>query len=194
MKPETRKGSQTMDDGKIVDLYWARDEKAITESQRKYGRMLSSLSYSLLSSYEDAEECVNDTYLDAWNAMPDARPEFLGAFLSKITRRISVDRFRAKHRERRGGMNEILSELDECIPSEDRVDRQYENMLLRDEINDFLYSQPKEKRVMFVLRYFYSKSVSEISLQISVGESKVKTTLFRMRKELQERLEEKELL
>ena len=88
-----------MDDGKIVDLYWARDEKAITESQRKYGRMLSSLSYSLLSSYEDAEECVNDTYLDAWNAMPEARPEFLGAFLSKITRRISIDRFRAKHRE-----------------------------------------------------------------------------------------------
>ena len=194
MKPETRKGSHTMDDGKIVDLYWARNEKAITESQRKYGRMLSSLSYSLLSSHEDAEECVNDTYLDAWNAMPEARPEFLGAFLSKITRRISIDRFRAKHRERRGGMNEILSELDECIPSEDRVDRQYENMLLRDEINDFLYSQPKEKRVMFVLRYFYSKSVSEIARQISVGESKVKTTLFRMRKELQERLEEKELL
>lgn len=183
-----------MDDGKIVDLYWARDEKAITESQRKYGRMLSSLSYSLLSSYEDAEECVNDTYLDAWNAMPDARPEFLGAFLSKITRRISVDRFRAKHREKRGGMNEILSELDECIPSEDRVERQYESRLLRDEINDFLYSQPKEKRVMFVLRYFYSKSVSEIARQISVGESKVKTTLFRMRKELQERLEEKKLL
>ena len=194
MKPETRKGSQTMDDGKIVDLYWARDEKAITESQRKYGRMLSSLSYSLLSSYEDAEECVNDTYLDAWNAMPEARPEFLGAFLSKITRRISIDRFRAKHRERRGGMNEILSELDECIPSEDGVEREYESRLLRDEINDFLYSQPKEKRVMFVLRYFYSKSVSEIARQISVGESKVKTTLFRMRKELQERLEEKELL
>lgn len=194
MKPETRKGSQTMDDGKIVDLYWARDEKAITESQRKYGRMLSSLSYSLLSSYEDAEECVNDTYLDAWNAMPEARPEFLGAFLSKITRRISVDRFRAKHREKRGGMNEIVSELDECIPSEDRVEREYESRILRDEINDFLYSQPKEKRVMFVLRYFYSKSVSEIARQISVGESKVKTTLFRMRKELQERLEEKELL
>lgn len=194
MKPETRKGSQTMDDGKIVDLYWARDEKAITESQRKYGRMLSSLSYSLLSSYEDAEECVNDTYLDAWNAMPEARPEFLGAFLSKITRRISVDRFRAKHREKRGGMNEIISELDECIPSEDRVEREYESRILRDEINDFLYSQPKEKRVMFVLRYFYSKSVSEIAGQICVGESKVKTTLFRMRKELQERLEEKELL
>lgn len=183
-----------MDDGKIVDLYWARDEKAITESQRKYGRMLSSLSYSLLSSYEDAEECVNDTYLDAWNAMPEARPEFLGAFLSKITRRISVDRFRAKHREKRGGMNEIVSELDECIPSEDRVEREYESRILRDEINDFLYSQPKEKRVMFVLRYFYSKSVSEIAGQICVGESKVKTTLFRMRKELQERLEEKELL
>ena len=81
-----------MEDSKIVDLYWARDERAIRESDTKYGRMLTSLSYSLLYSHEDAEECVNDTYLDAWGAMPEAKPTYLGAFLSQITRRISIDR------------------------------------------------------------------------------------------------------
>ena len=86
-----------MEDFKIVDLYWDRNECAISETDKKYGNMLKSLSFSLLSSREDAEECVNDTYLDAWNAMPQARPTYLGAFLSKITRRISVDRFRASH-------------------------------------------------------------------------------------------------
>lgn len=183
-----------MDDCKIVDLYWARNESAISESDRKYGRMLQSLSYSLLNSREDAEECVNDTYLDAWQAMPEARPEFLGAFLSKITRRISIDRFRAKHREKRGGIDNLMSELSECIPSGQTPEEELDNQRLSDEINDFLYAQQKEKRVMFILRYFYSKSVSEIADRLNVGESKVKTTLFRMRRELQERLEEQNLL
>ena len=183
-----------MDDCKIVDLYWARNESAISESDRKYGRMLQALSYSLLNSREDAEECVNDTYLDAWQAMPEARPEFLGAFLSKITRRISIDRFRAKHREKRGGIDNLMSELSECIPSGQTPEEELDNQRLSDEINDFLYAQQKEKRVMFILRYFYSKSVSEIADRLNVGESKVKTTLFRMRRELQERLEEQNLL
>ena len=100
-----------MEDNKIVDLYWARNEYAIRETDFKYGRMLKSLSYSLLSSREDAEECVNDTYLDAWNAMPTARPTYLGAFLSKITRRISIDRWRRLHREKRGGVQTVLEEL-----------------------------------------------------------------------------------
>lgn len=183
-----------MDDSKIVDMYWARDEKAIDESDKKYGRMLSSLSYSLLSSREDAEECVNDTYLDAWGAMPEARPELLGAFLAKITRRISVDRFRAKHRDKRGGIDNSLSELSECIPASDCIEEEIDSQRIRDELNAFLYSQPKEKRVAFILRYFYSKSITEIALQTGMGESKVKTMLFRMRQELRERLEEQELL
>ena len=183
-----------MDDCKIVDLYWARNENAITESDKKYGRMLSSLSYSLLSSHEDAEECVNDTYLDAWLAMPDARPEFLGAFLSKITRRISIDRFRQKHRESRGGIDNLTAELSECIPSGSTPGEEYDNGRITEAINAFLHSQPKEKRVMFILRYFYSKSIEEIAFKMSMGESKVKTTLFRMRKELKEILEEQEIL
>jgi RNA polymerase sigma-70 factor (ECF subfamily) len=195
VKPEIHKKQRyTMDDCKIVDLYWARNEEAITESDKKYGRMLNSLSYSLLSSREDAEECVNDTYLDAWGAMPDARPDCLGAFLSKITRRISIDRFRQKHREKRGGIDNLLVELDECVPSGQTPFEEYENRRLGDALNEFLYSQDREKRVIFILRYFYSKSVTEIAERLNIGVPKVKTTLFRMRRELHGRLEEKELL
>ena len=105
-----------MEDCQIVDLYWARNEQAITESDLKYGRLLRSISYSCLGSREDAEECTNDTYLDAWNAMPTARPDALGAFLSKIVRRISIDRFRHDHRARRGGIENLTEELTDCIP------------------------------------------------------------------------------
>lgn len=183
-----------MDDRRIVDLYWARDEHAILESDKKYGRMLHSLSYSLLSSREDAEECVNDTYLDAWGAMPTARPEFLGAFLSKITRRISVDRFRKKHREKRGGIDNLTEELSECISGGRTPSEEYDDKRISEQLNEFLYGQPKEKRVMFVLRYFYSSSIDDIADRLGISESKVKTTLFRMRAELKERLEEQELL
>ncbi|MBQ4090942.1 MAG: sigma-70 family RNA polymerase sigma factor [Clostridia bacterium] len=183
-----------MDDSRIVDLYWARDERAISESDIKYGRMLTLLSFSLLSSREDAEECVNDTYLDAWGAMPTARPEFLGAFLSKITRRISIDRFRERHREKRGGIDNLSAELSDCIPSGEDPEAEYDSQQLREEINAFLRSLPKEKRVMFVLRYFYSRSVEEIALQMGLGTSNVKTSLFRCRQQLKKRLEEKELL
>ena len=183
-----------MDDRRIVDLYWARDEHAILESDKKYGRMLHSLSYSLLSSREDAEECVNDTYLDAWGAMPSARPEFLGAFLSKITRRISVDRFRKRHREKRGGIDNLTAELSECISGGRTPSEEYDDKRISEQLNEFLYGQPKEKRVMFVLRYFYSNPIDEIAEKMGISESKVKTTLFRMRAELKERLEEQELL
>ncbi len=183
-----------MDDIKIVDLYWARDEKAIDESDKKYGRMLRSLSKALLSSSEDAEECVNDTYIDAWSAMPDARPHYLGAFLSKITRRISIDRYRREHREKRGGVENLLSELSECIPSDDGYEAELDSKAISELLNSFLTSLPKEKRVIFVLRYFYSKPISEISERTEMSTSLVKVTLYRLREELRKRLEEQGLL
>ncbi len=183
-----------MEDKKIVDLYWLRNEAAIGESERKYGRMLRSLSFSLLSSHEDAEECVNDTYLDAWNAMPTARPDFLGAFLSKITRRISIDRFRAAHREKRGGLDTVVEELTDCVPSGDSVEKEYENGRLADALNRFLYQQSSEKRAMFIRRYFYSQSIAEIARALTTKESRVKVTLFRMRDALKQELEAQELL
>ena len=183
-----------MEDSKIVDLYWARDEAAISESDRKYGRMLNSLSYSLLSSREDAEECVNDTYVDAWNAMPTARPDYLGAFLSKIVRRISIDLYRRRHSGRRGGIDNLCSELTECIPDREGTGYDSDSELIKEVINGFLYSCDDEKRAMFILRYFYSKSIEEIALKVGAGESKVKTALHRMRRELKEKLEEEGLL
>ena len=184
-----------MDDSRIVDLYWARNVKAIDESDKKYGKMLRSLSRSLLSSFEDAEECVNDTYLDAWGAMPDARPQFLGAFLSKITRRISVDRYRRDHREKRGGADNLISELSDCIPAaDDGYEKEWDSRAIRETLNAFLASLPKEKRVIFVLRYFYSKSISEIAAQTEISVSNVKVTLHRLRSELKERLEKEGLL
>ena len=183
-----RKDSR-MEDYRIVDMYWDRDEGAIAESDRKYGRMLNSLSFALLSSREDAEECVNDTYIDAWNAMPTARPDNLGAFLSKITRRISIDKFRKQHRQKRGGLDNLTLELTDCIPSSESVESEYENGRLKETLDSFLYSLDKEKRVMFVRRYFYSHSVEQISEQMNISVAKVKTTLFRVRKSLKEYLE-----
>ncbi|MBR2334762.1 MAG: RNA polymerase sigma factor [Clostridia bacterium] len=182
-----------MDDSKIVDLFFDRDERAISESDRKYGRMLSSISFSLLGSSEDAEECVNDTYLDAWGAIPPARPLHLGAFLSKIVRRISIDRYRHKHREKRGGIEELCEELSDAIPSGVSVYDEYENGRLKDALNEFLSLQDKEKRVVFVLRYFYLKPVGEIAIRVGASESKVKTMLHRMRESLKTFLERRDL-
>ena len=168
--------------------------RSIHESDRKYGRILKSLSYSLLSSHEDAEECVNDTYLDAWGAMPTARPTYLGAFLSKITRRISIDRFRTSHRAKRGGMDVILEELTECIPARGSVFEEYENGRLAKALNAFLYARDAEKRAIFIRRYFYSQSVAEIASALHVGEAKVKVTLYRLREALRKELEEQDLL
>ena len=179
-----------MEDYQIVDLYWARSEHAIRETDEKYGRLLQSISYSLLSSREDAEECVNDTYMEAWQRMPEDRPIYLGAYLSKIIRCLSVDRFRATHRQKRGGMGQILEELTECIPGGESPQEAYENRELARVINGFLEDLDEEKRRMFVRRYFYSDSVEAIANRLKVSVSKVKTTLFRLRGELKRRLEE----
>lgn len=183
-----------MDDAKIVDLYWAREESAISETDVKYGRMLNSLSYSLLSSFEDAEECVNDTYLAAWNRMPTERPLYLGAFLSKIVRCLSIDRYRAAHRAKRGGVDALTAELEECIPDTSTPDSELENGRLRESIDRFLRSLDEEKRAMFVRRYFFSQTTQYIADRLGVGESKVKTALYRMRVELRRRLESEGLL
>lgn len=182
-----------MEDRKIVDMYWDRDENAIVESDKKYGRMLGSLSYSLVDSREDAEECVNDTYVAAWNSMPTARPDLLGAFLSKITRRISINRFREKHRQKRGA-GELVLELTDCIPSESRLDGELQSQGLRELLDRFLYSLDRERRAMFIRRYFYSHSIEQIAEDMNMSRSKVKTTLYRIRIELAGLLEREGLM
>lgn len=186
-----------MDDSAIVELYWKRSPQATAETADKYGNMLKSLSYRLLKDIRDSEECVNDTYLAAWNNMPSDRPTFLGAYLSRITRNISVNRFRRNSSAKRsvGIIDTLTDELAECIPSQSGdVESVFENGRLKDAINRFLLSRPTEKRVIFVRRYFYSDDISDIAKRMDITSAKVKTTLFRLRAELKELLEKEELL
>jgi len=183
-----------MEDRQIVDLYWQRNELAISETERKYGVMLKGVSYSLLSSREDAEECVNDTYLAAWNRMPDDRPAFLGAFLTRIVRNISVSRYRRLTREKRGGEGSIIEELTECIPDGDTLESQFDNAYLKETLNRFLMMQTEEKRAVFIRRYFWSQDIATISAQTRLSEGKIKSMLFRMRESLKAILEREGLL
>ena len=179
-----------MEDYQIVDLYWARSENAIGETSRKYGTMLNRISYSLLSSSEDAEECVNDTYLEAWNRMPEDRPAYLGAYLARIIRCLSVDRFRASHRQKRGGLQSVTEELLDCIPDSATPQTDLDNDLLRQALNRFLSELTEEQRRIFIRRYFYSDGVADIAARMNLGVSKVKTTLHRLRQRLREQLEQ----
>ena len=178
-----------MEDHQIVELYWSRQESAIAETKAKYERMLMGISLSLSPTPSDAEECVSDTYLAAWNSMPSDRPTYLGAYLSKIVRRLSVDRFRAQTAQKRGGVGQVFEELSECIPSGSDVEGEYDEHQTADSINRYLYSLDEEKRYIFVRRYFYSDATETIALSLGVSQSKVKTTLHRLRAGLRKHLE-----
>lgn len=182
-----------MEDHKIVDLYWARSEDAIKETALKYGSMLNRISYSLLSSAEDAEECVNDTYLEAWNRIPEDRPAYLGAYLAKIVRCLSVDRFRSTHRQKRGGVETVCEELLDCIPDTETPQGELDSRLIRDTLNRFLSDLDEVPRRVFVRRYFYSDSISDVAKLVGWSIPRVKTTLFRMRKQLKDLLEQEEI-
>lgn len=178
-----------MEDYKIVDLYWERSENAVKETSQKYGKLLYGISRSLLSSNEDAEECVNDTYLEAWQSMPTDRPTYLGSYLSKIIRCISIDRFRSAHAEKRGEAVSLTDELCQCLASRDTPEAEYERGRTVEAINRFLRGLDEEKRRMFVRRYFYSDSIADVAGRLNVSVPKVKTTLHRLRSELREYLE-----
>ncbi len=184
-----------MEDRQIVQLFWARDEDAIRQSSTKYGRMLSRLSYSLLSSHEDAEECVSDTYVAAWNNMPTDFPDYLGAYLSKIVRRISINRLRYRERSKRGaGVTTLLDELSECIPDTFTPDDQYQNERLGELLRGFVERLDRDKRIIFIKRYFSSESIYEIAVEMGMSEGKVKSILFRTRESLKKILEKEGLM
>lgn len=180
-----------MEDCTIVALYWARDERAINETDTKYGRMLLRLSERILRSPSDGEEALNDAYLAAWNSMPENRPDYLGGYMAKIIRNISLNRLERTNAEKRGG-NAILCELSDAIPDTCDPARDYENDQLRVAIDRFLSELDPEKRAVFVKRYFFSESLSEISEKTGLSEGKLKSMLHRLRKKLREALEEVE--
>ena len=184
-----------MEDARIVDLYWARSEEAITRTAEKYGNYCFSIAYGILSDPEDAKEGVNDTYLAAWDSMPPHRPMVLSAFLGKITRRISIDKWRKRNAKKRSGLMEVaLEELENCIPGKDDTEQAVQRMDLTETLDRFLASLSKEKRVIFMQRYWYLRSVREIAEDLHIGESKVKMVLLRTRNQLRSVLEEEGIL
>ncbi len=180
-----------MDDSKIIDLYFKRDEQAITLTSQKYGQKLNSISFGILGDRMMAEECENDTYLRAWNAIPPAEPRaHFFAFLAKITRRLSISRIRDGSRQKRSAvLVELSSELELCLPSEKTVEQTVDQKLLMQSISMFIKKLPSEQRIIFVRRYWYLESIEQISRKLGVGESKVKSILSRGRKKLREHLE-----
>ena len=178
-----------MEDRAIVALYWKRAETAILETKKQYGRLLFSISRGILRNEEDAEECENDTYLRAWDTIPPKRPEKLSAFLAKITRNLSLDRYDARHAEKRGGGEAplLLDELAEVIADEAAFPADTED--LSEMLNAFLGRLKPDARTIFLRRYWFGDSVQEISARSGFGESKIKMSLLRTRQSLKEVLE-----
>ena len=179
-----------MEDHQIIELYFARDELAIEETAKRYGGVCMQVSMDILKDRMDAEECVSDTYLAAWNSMPEERPTYLGAFLSRIVRRISITRFRSAHAGKRGGAGRLIEELTDAIPSDCDLQAEYDNTLLAQALNRFLRSLDEEKRYVFVRRYYYSDPIGQIARALRVSEGKIKTDLFRLRGALKKFLEQ----
>jgi RNA polymerase sigma-70 factor (ECF subfamily) len=185
-----------MDDKRIIELYWARNESALVQTRAKYSRYCYHIAYNILQDHEESEEVENDTYLDAWNSIPPHRPENFQAFLAKITRRIALDKYRARIAQKRGGGDTPLSleELHECIPSHVNIDEALEAHRLADLINGFLHTLPKTERAIFIYRYWYCESTAYISSQFCCTQSKVRTTLHRTRLKLKEYLKKEEII
>lgn len=180
------KGCDRLDDNMIIDLYWSRSESAIDETDKKYGGYLKTVAYNILCNREDAGEAVNDTYLKAWDSMPPQRPNILSAFLAKITRHVSLNMRRANVAEKRGGgeIDLVLDELSESLPSGSSVEQEIDAKSLTETLNKFLGSLKQSERDMFLRRYWYMDSIKDIATMFGCGESKVKTTLYRLRKKL----------
>jgi len=185
-----------MDDKQIVALYWARNEDALTQTAAKYGRYCFSIAYHILSSREDADESVNDTYMSAWNQIPPHEPSVLSAFLGKITRRISLNRWRNQNRKKRGGGEVILAleELHECISDGSDVAHRAEQKEVTCAVISFLDTLSETERDIFVCRYWYLADIKKISKAFGFTESKVKSMLHRTRIKLRAHLKEEELI
>ncbi len=180
-----------MEDSEIVALYWARDPRSIRESETKYGSYCAAIARNILGSPEDAEECVSDTWLRAWNAMPPQKPALLSSFFGRITRNLAFDRWRSRSAEKRGGGETaaVLEELGDLVSGGDDPQKRLENGELMRDLNAFLRSLPQEKRRLFLRRYWYCDGVSALARDMGWGESRLKTALHRLRKVLRAHLE-----
>lgn len=181
-----------MEDFEIVELYWDRDENAITQTDRKYGKYCRKIAFSIVNDREDMEECVNDTYLQTWNSLPPQRPEKLSTYLGKICRNISINLYEKLTADKRGGneTDACLDEISELVGGSSEVEEQLDLTVLTDLINKFLRRCEKQARTVFVQRYWYMMSVKEIARENRMSDSNVKMTLSRTREKLKLYLEE----
>ena len=184
-----------MTDSQIVEMYWDRNEQAVTATSEKYSTYCYTVAYGILHNEEDSKESVNDTYMSAWNSMPPHKPNVLKTFLGKITRRLSIDKLKRKNAEKRGGeIAEVLDELSEFIsPSGDPI-AEVEKEMLDKTINAFVRELRDTEQRVFLCRYWYAKPVKEIAKLFGFSESKIKVMLMRTRNKLKTRLNEEGLL
>ncbi|MBQ9162147.1 MAG: sigma-70 family RNA polymerase sigma factor [Clostridia bacterium] len=192
MNENQKSPKKPLTDEEIVALFWKRNEKAIEETDKKYGRYLYAIAYNIVHDSLDSEECLNDTYHGTWNKIPPTRPRVLGAFLSRIMRNIAVDKFRSNTAQKRIPSEYIvaLDELDECIATEDEsVEKDYDIRQISRILNDFLHKLSARREYIFVCRYYYSDKISDIAESLGLKESTVSRELSLMRRELKDALE-----
>ena len=176
-----------MDDKKIIELYFKRDEEAIKETSDKYGRLCLYIAKNVLENELDAEECVNDAYLRAWQSIPPTVPKSLGAYLSKITRNLATDKYHSRKAEKRNSSGDVaFLELEAVLCDESEAPD--DEVIMKDCINSFLYSLDKEKRIIFVQRYFYMCSLEEIAKENGIKMINLKVQLYRLREKLKKYL------
>ncbi|MDO4316089.1 MAG: sigma-70 family RNA polymerase sigma factor [Oscillospiraceae bacterium] len=180
-----------MEDSRIVELYWQRSADAITETHAKYGSYCYAIARNILGSAQDAEECVNDTWLGAWNAMPVHRPERLGPFVGKITRSLACNRRSAARAEKRGGgeLPLVLEELGDCVPAAPSAAQAAEDRELERALNRFLRTLPERSCNIFLRRYWFAEPLADIAARYGLNQNTVKTNLFRSREKLRRYLE-----
>ncbi len=184
-----------MEDNEIIALFNNRSQSAVEEASKKFGGLCKKIASDILNSKEDCEECVNDTYMKLWDSIPPANPNILSAYIAKITRNLALTKYRENHRQKRGSGNTelVLEELENFLVSDKTVEQQAERTELVSAINDFLSQQPKDKRIIFVQRYWYCCSTAEIAERNGISKTNVTTLLSRMRTALKKYLEERGL-
>ena len=195
MKDTHSKGSDVMEDGRIIGLFFERSEQALEELDRKYGAAVKKTAANILSDRQDAEECVNDTYLRVWNSIPPQKPNPLVSYVCKIARNLALDRYRSNTAEKRNGnLDLVLEEMEECIPSNMSVETELEAKELTQEINRFLSALPKDDRFLFVRRYWYGDSVADLAAMTGGSANRISVRLFRIREKLRNTLTKEGLI
>ncbi len=186
---------EELSDSKIVELYFNRNENAIRQSQEKYGGYCYAIAYNILENKEDSEECVNETWLRAWNSIPPKKPSKLNSFLGRISRNIALDKYRSDNRLKRGNgeMTAILDELEGCIPDSTTTEETVEMKILEDILQNFLKTLSQQDCAVFLSRYWFAMSLKDIAKKYTLRESTVKSSLFRSRGKLKSMLEKEEI-